>query len=166
MEWLIYAEKGFWFGIAAIGFAILFNVPKRTLFPIWVLGAVGGLVKIWLVHLGHGPVLGTFVGASIIGLLSHLASWWKISPPIVFSIPASIPMVPGIFTYKMMTGVIKLTGNPDPVEYSKILSDTVHNGMLALFMLLSLAVGAALPLLIVRKKSGKELQDLLKYRNE
>lgn len=39
MEWLIYAEKGFWFGIAAIGFAVLFNVPSRTLFPIWVLGA-------------------------------------------------------------------------------------------------------------------------------
>jgi len=166
MEWLIYAEKGFWFGIAAIGFAVLFNVPSRTLFPIWVLGAVGGLVKIWLVHLGHGPVLGTFIGASIIGLLSHLAGWWKVSPPIVFSIPASIPMVPGIFTYKMMMGVIKLTGNPNPIEYSKILTDTVHNGMLALFMLLSLAVGAALPLLIVRKKSGKELQDLLKYRNE
>lgn len=166
MEWLIYVEKGFWFGIGAIGFAILFNVPSRTLFPIWVLGATGGLIKIWLVHLGHGPVLGTFVGASIIGLLSHLAGWWKISPPIVFSIPASIPMVPGIFTYKMMMGVIKLTGDPNPIEYSKILSETVHNGMLALFMLLSLAVGAALPLLIVRKKSGKELEDLLKYRNE
>jgi len=165
MEWLIYVEKGFWFGIGAIGFAILFNVPKRTLFPIYVLGAIGGLIKIGLVHLGHGPVLGTFLGATVIGLLSHLAGWWKISPPIVFSIPASIPMVPGIFTYKMMMGVIKLTGNPNPAEYSKILNDTVHNGMLALFMLLSLAVGAALPLLIVRKKSGKELQDLLKYRH-
>ena len=166
MEWLFYVEKGFWFGIGAIGFGVLFNVPLRTLFPIYVLGAIGGLAKVCLVEIGYGPVLATFVGAVIIGLLSHLAGWWKVSPPIVFSIPASIPMVPGIFTYKMMMGVIKLSGNPNPVEYSSILSETVHNGMLALFMLLSLAVGAALPLLIVRKKSGKELQDLLKYRNE
>jgi len=69
----------------------------------------------------------------------------------------------GIFTYKMMMGVITLQ-KPNPAEYSKILNDTVHNGMLALFMLLSLAVGAALPLLIVRKNQEKNFS-LLKYRH-
>ncbi len=46
MEWLFYVEKGFWFGIGAIGFGVLFNVPLRTLFPIYVLGAIGGLAKV------------------------------------------------------------------------------------------------------------------------
>lgn len=162
MEWYIYIEKGFWFGIAAIGFSILFNVPQRTIPPIFALGILGGLTKLWLIKIGYGPVIGSFAGATLIGALSHLAGWWKVSPPIVFSIPASIPMVPGVFTYRMMVGLIKLASRPVDSEYTTILNDTVHNGMLALFILISLAVGAALPLLLVRKKSGRELEGILK----
>ena len=37
--------KSFWSGVAGIGFAILFNVPKRTLIAIFILGLLGGVIK-------------------------------------------------------------------------------------------------------------------------
>ena len=61
---------------------------------------------------------------------------------------------------------IQLTMVKDLSEYNTILHNTIHNGITALFILLSLAVGAALPLLLVRKKSGKELQGIVKHKGE
>lgn len=42
METLLFLEKGIWLGFAAIGFAVLFNVPKRALGTIFVIGATKG----------------------------------------------------------------------------------------------------------------------------
>jgi uncharacterized membrane protein YjjB (DUF3815 family) len=157
-EWLLIFEKTIWFGFAAIGFGILFNVPTRTLLPIYLLAAVGGLTKVILVHFGAGVIIASLAGASLIGILSTVTAHNKHAPPLVFSIPAVIPMVPGIFAYKMMLGFIKLTGNTSASDYSQILFDTVNNGLKALFILMTLAVGVSIPFLLTRKASAKELK--------
>lgn len=157
MEILGLFEKFIWFGFAAMGFAILFNVPVRTLFQVWLLGAFGGLTKIILMHFGVGVVLSTFSGATLIGLLTIAAAHSKHAPPLVFSIPAVIPMVPGAFAYRMMIGLIRLAGDSSSAGYQQILSDTFSNGLKVMFILMALAVGVALPMLITRKKSVKEI---------
>jgi uncharacterized membrane protein YjjB (DUF3815 family) len=157
MEWLSFFEKGIWFGFAALGFAILFNVPPRTLFIIWLFGALGGLVKLMMMHTGVGVVLASFGGASVIGILSIPAAHNKHAPPLVFAIPAVIPMVPGVFAYRMMFGLIKLAGDPEIGSYQQILSDTVSNGLKVLFILMSLAVGVAIPMLVTRVSSVKHI---------
>ncbi len=70
---------------------------------------------------------------------------------------AVIPMVPGVFSYKMMIGLIQLAGNTTTVEFSSILNETINNGLKALFILLTLALGVGLPLLLTRKDSTKDL---------
>jgi len=158
MEWLIILEKSFWFGFAAIGFAILFNVPPRTIFIVWLLAALGGITKLLLIQFGAGVILASFVGASVIGIVSIQAAHNKHAPPLVFSIPAIIPMVPGAFAYQMMLGFIRLTGNPTAPDYSIILYETVNNGLKALFIFMGLAVGVSIPLLITRKSSAKNIR--------
>ena len=158
MEWFNLLEKGIWFGFAAVGFAILFNVPVRTLFPIWLLGAAGGLTKVFLLHFSMGVIFASFSGATLIGILSISAAHNKHAPPLVFSIPAVIPMVPGAFAYRMMLGLIKLAGNTVADNSSQIMADTLNNGLKAMFILMSLAVGVAIPLLITRKSSVKEIK--------
>ena len=44
-------EKGIWLGCAGIGFAVLFNVPRRTLGVIYIIAALGGLLKFYLISL-------------------------------------------------------------------------------------------------------------------
>ena len=42
-------EVSFWSGIAAVGFGILFNVPKSAVITIFVLGFGAGFINAWYV---------------------------------------------------------------------------------------------------------------------
>jgi uncharacterized membrane protein YjjB (DUF3815 family) len=148
--------KSFWAGIGAIGFAILFNVPRRTIFSIWGLGALGGLIKFSAMYFEIGIVLASFMGATVIGIISIKMAHLRKSPPLVFSIPSVIPMVPGFFAYKMMLGLIALTSIENTDAYLQTLIETVNNGAKMMFILISLGIGVAIPMLLTRKESIKK----------
>jgi uncharacterized membrane protein YjjB (DUF3815 family) len=148
--------KSFWAGIAAIGFAVLFNVPRRVLFSIWTLGAIGGLVKFTAMQFESGIVFASFLGATVIGIISIQMAHMRNSPPLVFSIPSVIPMIPGVFAYKMMLGLIALTEIEKTDVYLQTLIETVNNGAKMSFVLIALGIGVALPMLITRKESIKK----------
>lgn len=154
-------EKGIWFGFAALGFAVLFNVPQRTLLIIYILGAVGGLTKLLLMQCNVPIVIATFAGASLIGILSVSAAHNKHAPPLVFSTPAVIPMIPGAFAYRMMLGLIKLSGTAISADnYYQTLAETTSNGLKTFFILMALAIGVAIPMLISRKETIKKIRSL------
>ena len=148
--------KSFWAGIAAIGFAILFNVPRRTLLPIWCIGAMGGLIKFTAMNYEMGVVFASFLGAVAVGVLAIQLAHMRNSPPLVFSIPSVIPMVPGIFAYKFMLGMIALTSIEKTDIYLQTLIETVNNGSKMMFVLISLGTGVAIPMLLTRKESIKK----------
>ncbi len=156
MEILTIITKSIAAGIAGVGFAILFNVPQRTLFPIGILGALGGLVKFTTMHFDVGIVFASFLAASIIGVVSIRMAHSKDSPPLVFYIPSVIPMVPGFFIYKMILGIMSLTSVINTDVYLQNLIATVNNGTKAIFILISLGIGVAVPMLILRKETIKK----------
>lgn len=157
MNWIDIGANLPWFGFAALGFAVLFNVPPRTLVAIWLLAVAGGFVKLIALGLGLGPVMASLLGASTIGVLSIPAAHNKHAPPMVFSIAAVIPMVPGVFAYRTMIGLVQLTGEVGNA-YQQALSETINNGVKAVFILMALAVGVALPNIVMRKESAKEMK--------
>lgn len=150
--------KGIWAGIAAIGFAVLFNVPQRTLTPICFLACLGTIVKYTIMHYGLSIIFASFLGSVVIGIFALYTARNFYAPPLVFSIPAVIPMVPGVFTYNMMLGFIKLSNITDKEEFVEVLSFTTTNGLKALFILMGLATGVAIPMLIARKESIKRIE--------
>lgn len=158
MAWLLLLEKGIWFGFAALGFAVLFNVPVRTLFAIFMMAAVGCMIKVITLQLGINLILATLIGASVIGSLSIFFAHNRHAPPLVFSIPAVIPMVPGVLAYRMMLGLIKLTTQQPADAYNQVLAETAYNGLMVLFILMCLAGGVAIPMLMTRKESAKEIR--------
>ena len=164
MDWILLIEKGFWAGFAALGFAVLFNVPQRTLIIIWAMGAIGGLTKFLLLGFGVNIVLSSLAGASLIGVLSVYAAHNKQAPPLVFSIPSVIPMVPGAFAYRMMLGCMELAGTPtDSQSYLKTLAETTNNGLKAVFILIALSAGVAIPMLVTRKDSFKRIKSSVEH---
>ena len=156
MEILEIISKSIAAGIAGVGFAILFNVPQRTLLPVGILSALGGLVKFGTMYLDLGIVLASFLAAIMIGLVSIRMAYSKDSPPLVFYIPSVIPLVPGFFIYKMMLGIMSLTTINDTQLYLQNLIATVNNGAKAIFILISLGIGVAVPMLITRKETIKK----------
>jgi uncharacterized membrane protein YjjB (DUF3815 family) len=64
-------------------------------------------------------------------------------------------MVPGVLAYRMVMGLMHLSGNHTADDYSQVLYETVGIGLNVLFIVMSLAVGVAIPMLVTRKTSGK-----------
>lgn len=156
MNWFELLEKGFWGGCAGVGFAVLFNVPARALWAVFMLGFVGCFAKFTLLGLEAHVVIAALVGASLVGVFSIKAAHSKHAPPLIFAIPSVIPLVPGIFSYKTMLGIINLTEKVGD-DYNKVLAETINNGTKATFIIMALAVGVAIPNLITRKESAKEM---------
>ena len=157
MDWILIMQKAFWCGWGALGFGILFNVPPRTLFALYIGGAIGGLLKFSLMQAGVGVVLASFVGASAVGVLSIPTAHYRHVPPMIFAIPSVIPMIPGITAYRTMLGLIKLSGVVG-ANYNQIMADTVNNGVKTLFIIMSLAMGVAIPMHLMRKESAKDIK--------
>jgi len=82
MEILEIIIKSLAAGVAAAGFGILFNVPQRTILPIVILGAAGGLIKFGTMHFEVGIVLASFLAAIVIGIISIQMAHFKNSPPL------------------------------------------------------------------------------------
>ena len=151
-ELLSIGAKGFWCGCAALGFAILFNTPARALVAIWLVGFVAGIAKFAFLDasVGLGIIGSTLVAAFFVGVFSNPLSKLRLVPDIVIAIPSLIPLVPGVFAYRAMMGLIKLA-KYDEQHYSSIITDTIYNGVMTLFVVCAIVLGLLLPLTILRK---------------
>ncbi len=167
MDYLQILERMFFPGLAAVGFAILFNVPQRTLIVIFGMGAVCGITKFFTMeYLGAGVILGTLMAAIAVGFLSIPAANNKKSPMYVFAIPSIISMIPGAFSYRAMLGLIQLTNELPQDEYVHVLHQVTSNGLKAVFVLMSIAAGVAFPMLITRHGSAQEIMAHIVKKNQ
>lgn len=145
--------------VTAAAFAVLFSVPARTLLATGLLGAFGIIVKFSLIAHGWSVIEGSFVAAMGIGLWSMFLAWIYHAPTVVFSLPAVIPMVPGVFAYRAMLGILQFTRAGEMSQ--ELLMNIISNGLSTAFILLCLAIGVALPNLLMR---GRSLRMLLGKR--
>jgi len=158
-DWINILLKAFWCGWAAVGFGILFNVPSKTLVAIWIGGAIAGLIKFSFLFLSaNSPVIqSSFFAALAVGIFSVPVAHWRHEPPMIFAIPSVIPLIPGVFAYRTMIGLIKLTGKVGD-DYSLTLSQTVNNGVTTLFIIMAIAIGVSIPLHVMRKDASKKVK--------
>jgi uncharacterized membrane protein YjjB (DUF3815 family) len=91
--------------------------------------------------------------AVIVGILSISFAPIRHAPPPVFAIPSVIPLVPGILAYRMMLGLIKFSGDIPKEAFNQALFETVNNGLRVMFILMSIAIGVAVPMPRTRKDS-------------
>ncbi|UKS29143.1 threonine/serine exporter family protein [Paenibacillus sp. HWE-109] len=92
--------------IATAAFAILFNVPKRTLLQCGFVGMVGWLLYVSCLLIPLDPILATLIASFFVTVVSQfLAKIYK-TPVIVFSVSGIIPLVPGGLAYDAMRNVV------------------------------------------------------------
>lgn len=157
IELLKIVELAVWTGIAGVGFGILFNIPRKAILTVFILGFGVGLIKSVLLKLGVNIVLASFVAALFVGVFSTPLAHKIHQPPVVFSIPAVIPMIPGYFAYKTVLAMMNYTFMDVASEKRMELIDSIFtNGFTMLFVLISLTLGISLPLLLMRKSTVKK----------
>ena len=139
--------------ISAMGFATIYNIPYR-LMP-WI--AVGGIICVCTRNfvfldpstgnagLGLGIVVGSLCGSALISIINIKAVHILHTPHQCITIPAVIPIVPGVLMYRALYGFMELQGVVG--EVTSAMSFAI-NGSLVLFCI---ALRVAIPNIFARK---------------
>ncbi len=140
--------------IAAIGFAVISNPPKRAVFFAALLSAVGHSFRYYLLNVVELDIASsTFFAATLIGLLSLVCAKIVRCPSEVFTFPSLLPMIPGMFAYRMFLALAKFI-RTDTKEFPQMLiEEAFQNGLTAVFVMLALVVGVSLPLMLLHSQS-------------
>ncbi|WP_460486264.1 threonine/serine exporter family protein [Capnocytophaga sp. HP1101] len=159
----------FWSMWISIGFALLFNTPRRALWITGLLGGIGWGIKFMLLGtiMPEQIVITSFLGACAVGLLAVYFAHRVHTPPIVFTIPAVINMIPGKFGYEFMMNIIKIVTVQTPQDETlDLLFKTFKLGLQTGFITMCLAFGVIAPMLLFNTYSvkGKDLNDIIKRR--
>lgn len=94
--------------ITAIGFAVLYNIPKRTIIPAGFTGGLGWTVYFFLTtYLSTQGFLATIIASFCIAFASQIFARRLRAPVIVFTLPGLIPLVPGGMAYNMMRAFVE-----------------------------------------------------------
>lgn len=147
---------GIFAAVAAIGFAIISNPPRKAIMISAFLAAVGHAVRYYLMHtelftMSIAPA--SFFAAVAIGLLAIPFAKFIHCPAEVFSFPSLLPMIPGMFAYKSILALTKFMHTTDQTASLEYLVEFFHNGSTTIFVLFALVVGAAIPVFMFHRQS-------------
>ncbi len=145
--------------IAAVGFSMIFNVPRRLL---WVV-ALGGVIAVCTrnfvnFELGYGPVIGSFMGSFVVSLLAVKVVHWVDVPNHVLTIPSVIPMIPGVLMYRSLLAFINLHGVIGEV------TNAFANGINSALIIFCISLGVAIPNIFARRYIAKDRQRYLQQQ--
>jgi uncharacterized membrane protein YjjP (DUF1212 family) len=168
-DYIAYATAA---AISAMGFSMIFNLPRRLL-PVV---AVGGIIAVCtrnFVNLGpsnhnvgldQGLIIGSFAGSTLISIVATKAMHWFHTPHHCLSIPSVIPMIPGVLMYRALFGFIDMHGVVGELTFA------TSNLMKASLCILFISVGVAIPNIFVRRliepKRKKKLIDMVVERRK
>ena len=92
--------------LAAVGFAVFLNSPKKTLYISGAIGMTSWIIYILLMRIGIDMMVCNFVAASIASLLCEILARKMKKPTILFLVPGIITLIPGLGLYNTMSYVI------------------------------------------------------------
>jgi uncharacterized membrane protein YjjB (DUF3815 family) len=146
---------GLFAAIAGIGFGAISDPPMRAFPNIAILSAIGHAIRFCLMnYLGIDIALASFVAALSIGMGSLPLGKIIKCPMTVLYIPALLPMVPGMYAYKILLSLTRFMQNmKDPVLGPRYIDDIMLNFTITVSVVFMLAIGATLPALIFKKRS-------------
>jgi uncharacterized membrane protein YjjB (DUF3815 family) len=140
----------FWSGLAALGFAILFNVPRRLLLACVVFGALGHAIRTLLISFGMAIEPATLLASTFVGLMGTYWAHRLDIPAPIFTITGTIPMVPGVFAYRAMIGVLSVV-SVNPTSDGTLLIEASTYAVKTGLILAAIAVGIAFPTLLFQR---------------
>jgi len=149
--------------ISAMGFSMIFNLPRRLLPAV----AAGGVIAVCTrnfinlgpsngnVGLDMGLAMGSLAGSALASVVATQVIHRLDVPHHCLAIPSVIPMIPGVLMYRSLFAFIDMHGVVGEVTVA------IHNGILASLTILCIAIGVAIPNIFFRKMISPKRQQLL-----
>ena len=152
--------------MGAIGFSILFNLPPRLLFAAGIGGVIAVCTRNFCIFtMGWSSVTGTFIGATLVSIISLYAIHWLHAPTQVLTVPSVIPLVPGVLIYRMLFAIINIRD-----VSTEQLIHAIQAGVDAVMIILGIAIGVATPNIFAdrrfERRKKEEQERLLKEAYE
>ena len=93
--------------IGAVGFAILFNVPRKQLPLFFIGGALDWAVYLVCVHNGCSEFLGMLFATMTAALSSEILARLIHAPVLILIVPMLVPLIPGSSLYRSMDALVR-----------------------------------------------------------
>ena len=160
----IYISQALAAALCAVGYSVLFRLPWKLL-PV---AAVGGIIavdvrNILVVQFDANLVAGSFLGAAILGSVVQKATHWFHTPGAVLTIPAVIPLMPGVLLYRLLFSILNIT----TIDAQTLLAG-IRSGVEAATVVIAMTIGVAIPTIFFRpyleKYQKQHMEDLLLQR--
>ena len=137
--------------IPAVGFGLVFNVPRHALIYCALGGAIGRGGRFLLMGTLDMPLAwATLLAAAAVSLLGVYVAQRMRAHPKVFTVAAMIPMIPGVPIFKALIAVAQMQEKGTTDE---LLATALQSGLTAGFVVAALAIGLAVPgLLFYRRR--------------
>jgi len=136
-----------WFAwIPAVGFAMVFNVPRHMLIYCAIGGALTHSSRFLLMHYGMPIEWATFIVSANMGFLGLYWSRKHLIPRPVFTVASVIPMIPGSYAFTAMIALVEINTTGYSLELMQLV---MENGLRTLFILTALSFGLALPSILI-----------------
>ena len=134
--------------IAATGFAVISNPPKRAIAVSALLAAIGHAFRFYMLHSWSIDISSaTFIAAFTIGMLGVMTAK-------LVKCPAEIFAFPSLYAYKTILALMQfMQENQDTATMNRLIVEICKNGITAFFIIFSLVIGVAIPMLMFKRLS-------------
>lgn len=149
-------EDALFAAIAAIGFAAISRPPKQAYIYCAFIAAAGHSVRLLLLTtpaLQMHIVIATTLASLLIGVLAVLISPRTQVPAETYLYPSLLPMIPGIYAYKTVGGLIMCIYLNGEAAFQRYFYLFASNGLTFFFILVGMATGATVPMFLMKRIS-------------
>ena len=150
MSWWMSA----WAGLAVLGFAMVFAVPRRTLPGIVALAIAAHLLRSFVIEAGAGLPLASFVAALFVGITAAVVAPRMGQATPIFAFAPVIPLIPGTYMFEALNGLLELTTG-EVTDPSTLVDIAVVDGAVATLTIVALAVGTIGPTLLAGRRIAR-----------
>jgi uncharacterized membrane protein YjjP (DUF1212 family) len=132
--------------LAALGYALLFNVPPRMAWACVLCGVASHTTRTLCLHLGIDIVAGTLVGALAAGLLAEAFARYFTAPAAAFAFPGVVAMVPGAYAFRAVLGGLQIAHG---TALPPLPEETLALGVTVVLTVAAIAIGIAASALLL-----------------
>ena len=129
-------------GMAAAAYAVYFSMPYRMIVWPVIAGMAAHTVHWWAMTAWHASLATAaflaclLVGAALVPIAHRLRM-----PFAAIGFAAVVALVPGVYVFRMLSGLVQLPGGASP----ELLATTVSNGATAALVVAGIALGLVIP---------------------
>jgi uncharacterized membrane protein YjjB (DUF3815 family) len=129
-------------GVAAASYAVYFSMPYRMIgWPV-AAGMVAHAAHWWSITVWHASLAGAaLVSCVIVGTALAPISYLLRIPFTAIGFAAVVALVPGMYVFWTLAGLVQLTGNASP----SLLTAAASNGAVAALVVGAMAIGLTVP---------------------